>query len=115
MKVFRDPVHGDLVLPAELLALLDTREIQRLRGIRQLGTASLVYLGAVHTRFDHSLGTSAVASRMLDVLEKAGVGLEAELRRVILAAALVHDVGHIPFGHTIEDERRLFPRHDSPA
>jgi len=115
LKVFRDPVHGDLVLPAELLALLDTREIQRLRGIRQLGTASLVYPGAVHTRFDHSLGTCAVASRMLDVLEKAGVGLDPEPRRVILAAALVHDVAHIPFGHTIEDERRLFPRHDSPA
>jgi hypothetical protein len=115
LKVFRDPVHGDLVLPAELLALLDTREIQRLRGIRQLGTASLVYPGAVHTRFDHSLGTCAVASRMLEVLEKAGAALDAELRRVVLAAALVHDVGHIPFGHTIEDERRLFPRHDSPA
>ncbi len=114
-KVFRDPVHGDLLLSAELVALLDTREIQRLRGIKQLGTASLVYPGAVHTRFDHSLGTCAMAGRLLGVLESNGVEVAAEARRVVMAAALVHDVGHIPFGHTIEDERRLFPRHDSPA
>jgi len=114
-KVFRDPVHGDLLLSAGLVALLDTREVQRLRGVKQLGTASMVYPGAVHTRFDHSLGTCAMAGRLLDVLEDQGTEVSAEDRRVVLAAALVHDVGHIPFGHTIEDERRLFPRHDSPA
>ena len=115
LKIFRDPVHGDLELSTDLVALLDTREVQRLRGIKQLGTASLVYPGAVHTRFDHSLGTCAMASRLLDVLERHGTPVPAETRRVVLAAALVHDVGHIPFGHTIEDERRLFPRHDTPA
>lgn len=97
------------------MALLDTREVQRLRGIKQLGTASLVYPGAVHTRFDHSLGTCAMADRLLDVLQQHGAGIPPEARRAVLAAALIHDVGHIPFGHTIEDERRLFPRHDTPA
>lgn len=114
MKVFREPVHGDVSLSAELVALLDTPELQRLRGVKQLGMASLVYPGAVHTRFDHSLGTCWVAERLLRVLEGEGVEVPGDLRRVILAAALVHDVGHIPFGHTIEDERHLFPRHDTP-
>lgn len=108
-------MHGDLTLSPDLVRLLDTREMQRLRGIKQLGTASLVYPGAVHTRFDHSLGTCGMADRLLGVLEAHGVEVPEEVRRVVLAAALIHDVGHIPFGHTIEDERRLFPRHDTPS
>lgn len=97
------------------MALLDTFELQRLRGIKQLGTASLVYPGAVHTRFEHSLGTCWMAARLLDVVETHGPPVAPEQRRAVLAAALVHDVGHIPFGHTFEDERRLFPRHDTPS
>lgn len=89
--------------------------MQRLRGIRQLGTASLVYPGAVHTRFDHSLGTCWMASLLLDVIQDHGASVSPDERRAVLAAALVHDVGHIPFGHTFEDERRIFPRHDTPA
>ena len=108
--VIRDAVWGDVELDPLLNEVLGTREIQRLRGIRQLGTAHLVYPSANHTRFEHVLGTCHVAGRMLDTL---GVG-EGELRRAVLAAALVHDVGHVPFGHTFEDERRIFPRHDGP-
>ena len=113
-KTIRDPLHGDIFLPTELVSLLDTREMQRLRGIKQLGTASLVFPGAVHTRFEHSIGTCSMAARMLDVLGEHGHAVSPEDKLAILAAALVHDVGHIPFGHTIEDERRLFPRHDTP-
>ena len=75
MKVFRDPVHGDIFLPRELVELLDTVEMQRLRGIKQLGTASLVYPGAVHTRFEHSLGTCYLVYELWRVLEEGGARL----------------------------------------
>lgn len=97
--------------PSELVGLMDTREFQRLRGVRQLGTASFVYPGAVHTRFDHSLGTCWLASRLLDLL---GIELSSRQRLAVLAYALLHDVTHVPFGHTLEDERRVFERHDAP-
>lgn len=112
-KTFRDPVHGDIFIANELVRLLDTPQVQRLRGIKQLGTASYVYPGAVHTRFEHSLGTCGLASALLDILVSCGQVIEPSERAIILSAALLHDVGHIPFGHTIEDERRLFSRHDS--
>jgi len=108
-KVLRDAVWGDIELTAEELSLVDTREFQRLRGVRQLGTANLVYPCANHTRFDHLLGTKHVATR---ILEQLGIG--GDEGRAIGLAALLHDVTHVPFGHTFEDERRLFPRHDVP-
>ena len=114
MKIFRDPVHGDIFLSNELIELLDTREMQRLRGIKQLGTAFFVYPGAVHTRFEHSLGTCFLAGELLSILKEFGASVSKREELTIKAAALLHDVGHIPFGHTIEDERRLFSRHDSP-
>ncbi len=98
--------------PSELVRLMDTREFQRMRGVRQLGTASFVYPGAVHTRFDHSLGTCWLAGKLLDML---GPRQTHQERLAVLAWALLHDVTHIPFGHTLEDERRVFERHDTPA
>lgn len=112
--VVRDSVWGDIELEPDLVDALDTPELQRLRGIRQLGTAHFVYPGANHTRFEHVLGTCHVAGRILDALARAGRRLEPEVARAVRAAALVHDVGHVPFGHTFEDERRIFPRHDGP-
>jgi uncharacterized protein len=86
-----------------------------LRRIRQLGTAHLVYPSANHTRFEHVLGTCHVARRILDGLRSLpGSEIDDRLVLGVCAAALVHDVGHVPFGHTFEDERRLFPRHDGP-
>lgn len=111
--IVRDPVHGDILLDADETHLLDAREMQRLRGIRQLGAAYLVYPGAMHSRFEHSLGTLYWAERILQVLSQAG-GVTAEDRRVVRLSALLHDVSHIPFGHTFEDERALFGRHDRP-
>ena len=67
-SVLRDPVHGDVYLTHEELRVLDTPEVQRLRGIKQLGTAYLVYPGAVHTRFDHSIGTVHVAQKMIEAI-----------------------------------------------
>ena len=111
LKIIRCPVHGDMEFPLKLVKLIDTPEFQRLRGVHQLGTAYYVYPGAVHSRFEHSLGTCWLTSQMLARLK---VELSAQERLAILAAALVHDVTHIPFGHTLEDERRLFERHDTP-
>lgn len=108
-KVFRDPVHGDISLPRPLVDLCDTPEVQRMRSIRQLGTASLVYPGATHSRFEHSLGTCHLTQRLL-----SNLGMDPHQHLDVLAAALLHDITHIPYGHTLEDERRVFQRHDTP-
>jgi len=112
MMLIRDPVHGDIALSALERGVLDLPAVQRLRGVKQLGTASFVYPGAVHTRFDHSLGASHVAHRIVAELRRDGVEITAALEELIGVATLLHDVTHVPFGHTLEDERRLFPRHD---
>ncbi len=110
--LIRDPIHGDIELGRLETAVLDLPAVQRLRGIRQLGTASLVYPGAVHTRFDHSIGVCAAAHRLIDGLRRNGVAVGAEEAELIGVGALLHDVTHVPYGHTFEDERCLFPRHD---
>ncbi len=110
-KVMRDAVHGDIELSTLEAELIDTPEMQRLRGIRQLGTAHLVYPSAVHTRFEHSLGTCWMARRMIEALRRNAT-VSSDEETSIRAAALLHDITHIPFGHTLEDERRVLPRHD---
>jgi len=121
-SVIRDPVHGDVYLTHEEIAVLDTREMQRLRGVKQLGTAYLVYPGAVHTRFDHSIGTLHMAARVIEAVNRSFeldartcVGVSEAEARVIRIAALVHDVTHVPFGHSIEDQDGILQRHDSAA
>jgi HD superfamily phosphohydrolase len=110
--LIRDPIHGDISLGAVEEAVLDFPEVQRLRGIKQLGMASLVYPGCVHTRFDHSLGVHALAKRIIAALRESGASVASDMETAIAVAALLHDVTHVPFGHTLEDERCLFPRHD---
>jgi len=121
LSILRDPVHGDIELTSDELRLVDTAEFQRLRGIKQLGSAALVYPGSVHTRFEHSIGTLHVCERLLDACNKNAARDPAgchkvtdEERRVVRAAALLHDVTHIPYGHNIEDQTGLLPRHDLP-
>jgi hypothetical protein len=121
-SVLRDPVHGDVYLTHEEISVLDTPEMQRLRGIKQLGAAHLVYPGATHTRFEHSIGTLHLAQRMIDAINlgfelspRDSLRVSDEEARVIRLAALVHDVTHIPFGHNIEDQAGLMERHDSPG
>lgn len=106
----RDPVHGDILVPDFARDLLDTPAMQRLRGIRQLGFAHLVYPGCVHTRFDHSLGTAYTAQALYHAATGSSAGAELD---ALICAALLHDLGHIPYGHTLEDEFGLFVRHDS--
>jgi uncharacterized protein len=113
-KTVRDAVHGDIPLTNLELKLLDTEVMQRLRGIRQLGTSYLVYPAAQHSRFEHAVGTCYMAKTILESLKiNNGITISKEDQNVIPVAALLHDVTHIPFGHTLEDERRIFPRHDA--
>jgi HD superfamily phosphohydrolase len=115
-RKLRDAVHKDIYLSADQVAALDTPQMQRLRGIRQLGAAYYVYPSAQHTRFEHCLGASWMAARIIDQIEMDGSHRFApEEREAVCLASLVHDVTHIPFGHTFEDERRLLERHDRSA
>ncbi|RLM57233.1 HD domain-containing protein [Halobellus sp. Atlit-31R] len=98
MATIKDSVHDHIEVGGVAAALLDTEPVQRLRHIKQLGTVQLVYPSANHTRFEHSLGVYHLADRALDHL---GIdGIQAERLR---AAALLHDVGHGPYSHNVED------------
>jgi HD superfamily phosphohydrolase len=83
---FRDPVHNFIRFDGEEVELVNLGVIQRLRGIRQLAMASLVYPGALHTRFDHTLGVAHVAGQMSDELQ-----LDPDERRLVRRAALLHE------------------------
>lgn len=112
----RDPVHGFILYDDLERDLINSRPFQRLRRIKQLALTHLVYPGAVHTRFEHSLGVMEVATQLFDtIMQKGGPGLlqalgierEGErerLRRVLRVAALLHDVGHPPFSHAPEEK-----------
>lgn len=106
-KLFRDPVHDTIALAQDgdaerlILALLDTPEMQRLRRIRQLGLTSVVYPGAEHSRFQHSLGVLWTAHEMLARLERRA-RVAPEVRQLVLVGALLHDVGHGPMSHALE-------------
>ncbi len=96
-KSIFDPVHGPIALRGVALDLVGTPEFQRLWGVRQTGFAHLVFPGANHTRLEHSLGAYWVAEQMA-----ARLGLdEADTQRVT-AGALLHDIGHGPFSHTLD-------------
>jgi len=97
MTEIRDPVHGYVLLEGLALEIADTPQMQRLRWIKQLGLASLVYPGANHTRFEHSLGAYHLANLLANHL-----CLSEEDKMLVGAAALLHDVGHGPLSHATE-------------
>jgi len=112
-KVFRDPVHNlisvDTVREKLILELINTREMQRLRRIRQLGLSYVTYPGAEHSRFVHSLGVSHLVKRIIaqlqfsrDEQEKEWLESILDNYQLVLCAALLHDIGHGPFSHAIE-------------
>ena len=111
-KTFRDVIWGDIEIHDKEIKIVDSKPFQRLRRIKQLGLADLVYPCAKHTRFDHSLGTLSAAQLMMDNLKKQGEEIKDEEIDCIRYYALLHDISHIPFGHTLEDEGRLYERHD---
>ena len=105
MEILRDPLWNNIRLDQLALALLETPVVQRLRYVRQLGHAYLVYPGATHSRFEHALGAyhlSGVALRLLD--ERGALAhVDREEPQIVRAAALLHDVGHYPFSHALEE------------
>jgi HD superfamily phosphohydrolase len=110
----RDPIYGDIRLTEYEHAALSTQEMQRLRGVRQLGLTNRVFAGAEHSRLSHSIGCVTRVEQALQAIEyQEGVKVDDELRLIARLYALTHDVTHIPFGHTIEDELSFFDRHDS--
>lgn len=147
-KLYQDPLYGAKVLSPLAVRIIDTPEFQRLAGLRQLGFSDVVYRGAHHTRFEHSVGTYFISRTIMRrivqnherlELEHPGKVLSSNFRQfpsnaevdeevktlqsrwrglteVVSIAALLHDIGHVPFGHTLEDEfAGIFPRHDRLA
>jgi len=96
-KIIRDSVHGSIRVDEPFLPFLESNELQRLHSVHQLGLANLVYPGANHTRLEHSLGAFAVASRMSSSLQ-----LSHDEDLLVRCAALLHDIGHLPYSHTFE-------------
>jgi HD superfamily phosphohydrolase len=109
MTTIKDSVHDHITVEGVAADLLDTPAVQRLRHVKQLGTASLVYPSANHTRFEHSLGVYHLAGEAL-----AQLGVEGRQAERVRAAALLHDVGHGPFSHNVEEliHRRTGKYHD---
>lgn len=96
-KIIRDPIHGDIKIEDVFLDLIEAPEVQRLYNIKQLGFAHLVFPGAHHTRLEHSLGTYHLACQIAEKL-----GLTRDEKKLISCAAILHDIGHGPFSHTLE-------------
>ncbi len=105
MPTLRDPLWNNIRVDGPYLRLMDSAPFQRLRYVRQLGLAHLVYPGATHSRFEHALGAYHLARLTVRVLEDAGeLHAVPDLdRRIVVAAALLHDIGHYPFSHALEE------------
>lgn len=110
--IVRDAVHGDIELSPLEERLINTPDFQRLHGIRQLGVAYHIYPTALHTRFDHVLGSCWMSKILLSHLERRGYRFARDEKELISVACLLHDITHIPFAHTIEDEWLVYSRHD---
>jgi HD superfamily phosphohydrolase len=113
-KTLRDPLWDAIRLDATAVRIVDTPEFQRLRYIRQLGFTHLVYPGATHTRFDHALGVYHLTRTALrNLRERGGVPPEVwEGEELVPYAALLHDIGHYPFSHALEElETEPVPAH----
>ena len=115
VKVIRDPLWNNIRLDPLALTLVDTPAMQRLRYVRQLGYAFLVYPGATHSRFEHALGAHHMARRTITLLAERGELADVSIRERDLTAAamLLHDVGHYPFSHALEEIGAL--NHESAA
>lgn len=139
VKIYRDTVWGDIELDELAVKIIDTPEFQRLDGIKQLGFADYVYRGAKHTRFSHSVGVYHVTKKIIEDVVKnqkrmnipppeelsVNFGGNGEdeydvfakrmetIKKIVSIAGLLHDITHIPFGHSLEDEIPLYSKHDS--
>ena len=113
-KIINDPVYGFIPVKSELVFnLIEHPFLQRMRHIRQLGLAERVYPGAIHTRFHHALGALHLMQQALDILAGKGVEITEEEREAAQAAILLHDIGHGPFSHALEETLLPNIRHES--
>ena len=114
MYQFRDPIHGFIEVTEQELKIINSAPFQRLRNIHQLATTYLVYHGAEHTRFGHSIGVMHLTSRVFDSITKKNPNLfsdndeenekkEAWYRQLLRLIGLTHDLGHAPFSHASEE------------
>jgi len=105
-KIIRDNIHGDVLLEEKFVKIITTPEFQRLRRIKQLSVANMIFPGADHTRLSHSIGTFHVMRKIVVHIKKQlsniNVTIEERDENLILVAALLHDIGHGPFSHAFE-------------
>ena len=112
-RVIRDEIHRDIFVPARIARLIDTREFQRLRNIQQLATCHYVFPAATHNRFSHSLGAYHLARVLCDHLSEVQPGIISEEdSELVSIAALLHDVGHPPFSHLLENDKVFATYHN---
>lgn len=103
-KIINDPVYGFITIPNDLIFdLIEHPFFQRLRRIKQLGLTGLVYPGAIHTRFQHALGAMHLIKQAIDVLRQKGIEISIEEEQAAIIAILLHDIGHGPFSHALEN------------
>ncbi len=101
--VILDPIYGAIKINNDIKELIDSAAFQRLRYIKQLGLTDLVYPGAGHTRFSHSIGVWYLSRILLDKLYKKNKNIDPILGKLFLYSTILHDVGHFPFSHVLED------------
>jgi HD superfamily phosphohydrolase len=103
-KIINDPIYGFVTIPSELIYdLINHPYFQRLRRIKQLGLTNLVYPGALHTRFHHAIGAMHLMQEAVLTLKQKEIEITEEEERAVLIAILLHDIGHGPFSHALEN------------
>jgi HD superfamily phosphohydrolase len=113
-KIINDPLYGFIHIRSDLVFdIISHPWFQRLRNIKQLGVTDLVYPGAVHTRFQHALGAMSLMERVLDQLRFKGIEISDEEHEAARLAVLLHDIGHGPFSHALENSLLPGIRHES--
>ena len=101
-KIINDPIYGFISIPDEFIFdLIEHPFFQRLRRIAQLGTTSLVYPGALHTRFHHVIGAMHLMTLAISTIRKKGTEISADEEQGALIAILLHDIGHGPYSHAL--------------
>ena len=103
-----DPIHGTITITPLMKMIIDTPEFQRLRELKQLGASYFVFPSATHTRFEHSLGVSHLAGKLMETLQKNQPRLQISPREIEITriAGLIHDIGHGPFSHLYDEHIR---------